>query len=168
MSCFFKFFIFSLFLVNGPQVLYINPGCLKFLGMGELALFLINFFKVYHFHIQKLLYKVIISCRTQLTSLNISSQHLQGLDKVLSLIFPEFNQKLCFSLIFTSKRLCFPLSFRENGYLFQDSTSHVYSTYLSIYIYIYLSIYLYICCVNIQQSHFNCKKKRIIFMCIYT
>ena len=28
-SCFFKFFIRSLFLVNGPQALYVNPGYLK-------------------------------------------------------------------------------------------------------------------------------------------
>ena len=42
---------------------------------GGLALFLGNFFKVYPFYIGKLLYKVIISCRTPSTSANISSRH---------------------------------------------------------------------------------------------
>ena len=35
---------------------------------GELALSLFNFFKIYHFYIWKILYKVIISCRMQPTS----------------------------------------------------------------------------------------------------
>ena len=42
---------------------------------GELALYLFNFFEVYHFYIEKLLYKVIISRRTQPTSADISSRH---------------------------------------------------------------------------------------------
>ena len=47
-----------------------------FLKGGGLAFFLFNFFKVYHFYIEKLLYKVIIKCRMQPTSADISSQHL--------------------------------------------------------------------------------------------
>ena len=103
---------------------------------------------------------------------------------------------MCFSLIFTLKRLCFSLSFLENGYFFQDSTSYIYYTYISLYIYIYIYLYIYIyiylyiylslslyiyiyinisilylsiiylsiylsiylLCVNIEQSHSNCKK----------
>ena len=41
--------------------------------VNYLALFLFNFFKVYHFHIEKLLYKVTISCSTQA---DISSRRL--------------------------------------------------------------------------------------------
>ena len=43
---------------------------------GGLALFLLNFFKVYHFYVWKLPYKVIISCSTQPTSAADISQHL--------------------------------------------------------------------------------------------
>ena len=49
-------------------------------GRGGLALFLYSFFKVYHFYIDKLFYKVIISCCMQPTStstVNIS-WHLQS------------------------------------------------------------------------------------------
>ena len=46
-----------------------------FLKCGGLALFLGNFFKVYLFYIEKLLYKVIIICRTQSTPASISSRY---------------------------------------------------------------------------------------------
>ena len=48
---------------------------------GGLALFLFNFFKIYHFYILKLLDKVIISCKTQLTSAAIS-RHQQSTSSV--------------------------------------------------------------------------------------
>ena len=47
-SCFFKFFIFPLFLENVPQALYVNPGCLqcssrKNLSSSNTHLFVISF-----------------------------------------------------------------------------------------------------------------------------